>query len=205
MSQITIERLSSAEVKTSPFPHFYLERSLASDEASALIADFPPLDKGGSFNIKDVKTSERLRSFVEQFGSTEVRSILGEKFALDLSDKPMMATLRGYSRAKDGRIHTDSKTKLITVLIYLNNDWSAPTGRLRILRSGKSLDDYSDELLPGPGSLVAFKVTDNCWHGYPSFVGKRQAIQINFLSGDKAKKKHQFFHGISARLKSLLR
>ncbi|WP_226648867.1 2OG-Fe(II) oxygenase [Microbulbifer variabilis] len=205
MSQVTIERLNSAEVKPSPFPHFYLEHSLASDEASALIADFPPLHKGGSFNIKDVKTSERLRSFVEQFGSAEVRRILGEKFAVDLSDKPMMATLRGYSRAKDGRIHTDSKTKLITVLIYLNNDWSAPTGRLRILRSGDNMDDYSDELLPGPSSLVAFKVTDNCWHGYPSFVGKRQAIQINFLSGDKAKKKHQFFHGISARLKSLLR
>ncbi|WP_299585527.1 2OG-Fe(II) oxygenase [uncultured Microbulbifer sp.] len=203
MSQNTIELLSRAAVKSSPFPHFYLERSLASEEASALIADFPPLDQGGSFNINDVKTTERLRDFVEQFGSPEVRQILGEKFSVDLSDKPMMATLRGYSRAKDGRIHTDSKSKLITVLIYLNDEWPASTGRLRILRSGDNMDDYTDELLPGPSSLVAFKVTDNCWHGYPSFVGKRQAIQINFLSGDKAKKKHQFFHGISARIKSL--
>ncbi|MFA0809760.1 2OG-Fe(II) oxygenase [Microbulbifer epialgicus] len=202
MSQLTIDQLIHAEVKTSPFPHFYLERSLASDEATALIKEFPPLHKGGSFNIKDVKTSERLRHFIQQFDSVEIRRILGKKFDLDLSDKPMMATLRGYSRAKDGRIHTDSKSKLITVLVYLNEEWTAATGRLRILRSGDNMEDYTDELLPGPGSLLAFKVTDNCWHGYPSFEGKRQSIQINFLTGNRAKNKHQFFHGISARLKS---
>jgi len=205
MSQLAIDQLSQVEVKTSPFPHFYLERSLVSDEATALIEEFPSLQKGGSFNIKDVETSGRLHDFIEQFDSTEVRQILGEKFDLDLSDKPMMATLRGYSRAKDGRIHTDSKSKLITVLIYLNEEWPAPSGRLRILRSGHDMEDYTDELIPGPGSLVAFKVTDNCWHGYPSYEGKRQSIQINFLTGDRAKNKHQFFHGISAKLKSIFR
>lgn len=205
MSQLAIDQLSQVEVKTSPFPHFYLEQSLVSDEAITLIEEFPPLQKGGSFNIKDVEASERLRHFIQQFDSTEVRRILGEKFDLDLSDKPMMATLRGYSRAKDGRIHTDSKSKLITVLIYLNQEWPAPTGRLRILRSGDDMEDYTDELIPGPGSLVAFKVTDNCWHGYPSYEGKRQSIQINFLTGDRAKNKHQFFHGISAKLKSIFR
>ncbi|MFS1525864.1 2OG-Fe(II) oxygenase [Microbulbifer sp. 2304DJ12-6] len=203
MSQLAIDRLNAAEVKAAPFPHFYLAQSLPPDEASALIRSFPALHKGGSFNIEDVKISARLRRFVEQFDSAEVRRILGEKFELDLTDKPMMATLRGYSRAKDGRIHTDSKSKLITVLVYLNETWPSPTGRLRILRNGDDMEDYADELLPGPGALVAFKVTDNCWHGYRSFTGKRQSIQINFLTGDRAKSKHQFFHGISARIKSL--
>lgn len=202
MSQFTIDQLSRAEVKASPFPHFYLGQSLPSDKAGLLIKEFPPLNKGGSFNIKDVPVSARLRQFVQLFDSSEVRSILGEKFALDLSDKPMMATLRGYSRAKDGRIHTDSKSKLITVLIYLNAEWSAPTGQLRILRNGEDMEDYTDELLPGPSSLLAFKVTDNCWHGYPSYEGKRQSIQINYLAGDKAKSKHEFFHSLSAKIKA---
>ncbi|GAA5442958.1 hypothetical protein Misp06_01134 [Microbulbifer sp. NBRC 101763] len=205
MSRLTIDQLDRAEVKTSPYPHFYLERSLASDDATALIKEFPSLQKGGSFNIADVEASDRLRHFIQQFDSAKIRKILGEKFDLDLSDKPMMATLRGYSRAKDGRIHTDSKSKLITVLIYLNEEWPSPTGRLRILRNGDDMEDYTDELIPGPGSLLAFKVTDNCWHGYPSFEGKRQSIQINFLTGDRAKNKHQFFHGISAKLKSIFR
>ena len=202
---LNISSLASAAVNTAPFPHFYLERSVDPEHIQELIANFPQLKQGGSFNIKDVETPERLRAFVEQFDSAEVRQILGEKFAVDLTDKPMMATLRGYSRAKDGRIHTDSKTKLITVLVYLNESWEAESGRLRILRSGTDMDDYTDELLPGPSSLVAFKVTDNCWHGYPSFEGKRQAIQINFLTGDGVRAKHQFFHKLSAKLKALFR
>ncbi|MCH9691284.1 MAG: 2OG-Fe(II) oxygenase [Gammaproteobacteria bacterium] len=202
MSQYIINQLNRAEVQTTPFPHFYLERSLPSNEAATLINEFPPLDKGGSFNVNNVETPKRLRQYIQKFDSAEVRHILGEKFSLDLIGKPMMATLRGYSRVKDGRIHTDSKTKLITVLIYLNENWPATTGRLRILRNGEDMEDYTDEFIPGPSSLVAFKVTDNCWHGYPSFEGKRQAIQINFLVDNKAKNKHQFFHGISASVKS---
>ncbi|WP_323846346.1 2OG-Fe(II) oxygenase [Microbulbifer magnicolonia] len=205
MTMLNITGLASVPVKSAPFPHFYLERSVNPDQLQPLIADFPQLRQGGSFNIEDVETSTRFRQFVDQFDSDEVRQILGDKFAIDLQGKPMLATLRGYSRAKDGRIHTDSKTKLITVLIYLNEDWQPATGRLRILRSGTDMEDYADELLPGPSSLVAFKVTDNCWHGYPSFEGKRQSIQINFLTGEGVRAKHQFFHKLSARLKALFR
>jgi len=202
---LNIADLRSTAVKTDPFPYLYLERSVSPAHIQALISDFPPLEQGGSFNIDDIETSEKFRRFVDLFDSEEIRRIIGEKFAVDVMDKPMMATLRGYSRAKDGRIHTDSRTKLVTILVYFNERWEAETGRLRILRGGTDMGDFAEELVPGPGSLVAFKVTDNCWHGYPSFEGRRQAIQINFLSGDGARAKHRFFHGLSARLKSLLR
>ncbi|WP_193162960.1 2OG-Fe(II) oxygenase [Microbulbifer hainanensis] len=202
---LNLAELKSAAVKTDPYPYFYLERSVQPEHIQALIDEFPALDQGGSFNFAEFDTPAKLRQFIEEFDSPEVRRIIEEKFDVDLAGKPMMATLRGYSRAKDGRIHTDSKTKVITVLVYLNENWEPETGRLRILRNGTDMDDYVEELLPGPSSLVAFKVTDNCWHGYPSFEGRRQAIQINFLTGDSARSKHQFFHGISAKLKRLFR
>jgi len=41
-----------------------------------------------------------------------------------------MVTVRGQSRANDGQIHTNRKTKLITVLIYMNGKWKALGGRL---------------------------------------------------------------------------
>ena len=47
------------------------------------------------------------------------------------------------TRAKDGQIHTDSKDKIITVLLYLNENWQQPGGRLRILRSGQNVDDFA--------------------------------------------------------------
>ena len=51
--------------------------------------------------------------------------------------------------------------------------------------------------------IVAFKVTDNGWHGYVPYEGQRQSIQINFLTSDKANAKHRFVHGLSAKLKKL--
>ena len=57
-----------------------------------------------------------------------------KKLGVDLKGRPTMVTARGISAARDGQIHTDSRTKLMTVLIYMNNAWEAKTGRLRLLR-----------------------------------------------------------------------
>ena len=202
-SLINLQALDQATPKTEPFPYFVIDRALAPEAVQEIIADFPDINQGGSFNLDDTQSGEQFQRLIEHLDTEEFRQMIGEKFDVNLAGLPMMITLRGFSRKKDGRIHTDSKTKLVTILIYLNEDWSAETGRLRILRNGTDMNDYVEEVVPGPGTLLAFKVTDNCWHGYPSFEGKRQSIQINFLTGDGANKKHQFFHGLSAKLKKL--
>jgi len=51
--------------------------------------------------------------------------------------------------------------------------------------------------------MVIFRVTDNCWHGHKPVVGKRLSLQMNYLIGEAAKGKHQFFHRLSAKLKKL--
>ena len=40
-----------------------------------------------------------------------------------------MITVRGCCSEKDGKIHTDSKTKIISLLIYLNSSWGNTGGR----------------------------------------------------------------------------
>ncbi|EMR13849.1 hypothetical protein MPL1_02928 [Methylophaga lonarensis MPL] len=202
---LNIESLRSAPVQTDPFPFFSVERSIDDTQLAGILQDFPSIEDGGSFNVDDVEISPRFQQFLQSIDSPEFRQIIRDKFAVDVMDLPMMMTLRGYSRKKDGRIHTDSKTKLVTILIYLNDEWTASSGRLRMLRDGENMDDYVAEITPGPGSLVAFKVTDNCWHGYPSYEGTRRSIQINFLTSEKASSKHRFFHKLSAKLKALFR
>lgn len=204
-SVLNLDGLTQATVKTDPFPYFTLDNSIKAEAVSAIIKDFPTINDGGSYNLDDVKIGAQFDGFLKSLDTPEFRTILCDKFDVDVMDLPMMITLRGYSRQKDGRIHTDSKTKVLTILIYLNDQWSAPTGKLRILRNGQDMDDYVEEIDPGPGSLLAFKVTDNGWHGYPSFEGKRQSIQINFLTSGAASSKHKFFHGLSAKLKKLRR
>jgi Rps23 Pro-64 3,4-dihydroxylase Tpa1-like proline 4-hydroxylase len=113
-----------------------------------------------------------------------------------------MVTVRAHCRARDGQIHTDSKGKLITVLVYLNQSWEADGGRLRLLRSPDDIDDYVAEVPPDEGTLLAFRCSDNAWHGHKSFEGPRRAIQLNWVVDDAYLRREQRRHRISAFFKS---
>lgn len=202
-SILKLDVLKNAEVASTPYPYFVVENALADSEVQAVIQDFPKIEQGGSFNIEDVEIKPNFDRFLKSLDTPEFRQILTDKFDVNVMEHPMMITLRGYSRQKDGRIHSDSKSKLLTVLIYLNESWEAPNGRLRILNDDKDINNYVTEINAGPGSLVAFKVTDNGWHGYIPYEGQRQSIQINFLTSEKANAKHKFFHGLSAKVKKI--
>jgi SM-20-related protein len=115
-----------------------------------------------------------------------------------------MVTVRGQARAKDGRIHTDSKTKVITVLLYMNSQWEADGGRLKLLRSPDSLDDVVAEVPPDEGTLVAFLVTPSSWHGHGQFVGPRRVIQLNWVTDEGVVRHEQSRHRFSARVKKIL-
>ena len=202
-SILKLDALKNAEVSSAPYPFFVVENALADNEVQAVIQDFPKIEQGGSFNIEDVEIKPNFDRFLKSLDTPEFRQILTDKFDVNVMEHPMMITLRGYSRQKDGRIHSDSKSKLLTILIYLNESWDAPNGRLRILNDDKDINNYVAEINAGPGSLVAFKVTDNGWHGYIPYEGQRQSIQINFLTSEKANAKHKFFHGLSAKMKKI--
>ena len=204
-SLLNLDAVRDAQVQQDPYPYFTVDRSILPDAVMDVIKDFPRIQDGGSFNLDDVKYGPQFDQLLKSIDTPEFRKILCDKFDVEVMELPMMITLRGYSRQKDGRIHTDSKTKVLTILIYLNEEWSADSGRLRVLRSKDDMEDYVAEIVPGPGTMMAFKVTDHGWHGYPAFEGKRQSIQINFLTGEGANAKHKFFHGLSAKLKKLRR
>ena len=170
----------------------------------SLVADFPELSSGGSFPLDHLDINDSLKALIKEIKSEKFRNILAAKFEVDLSEKPIVITARGYSRLRDGQNHTDSKTKLITVLIYLNDSWIEPNGRLRILNAN-DINDYKEEFSSSFGQLIAFKVTDNCWHGYQPFEGKRQSLQINYLVDEKHNKYHHYRHKISATFKKLFK
>jgi hypothetical protein len=203
MSVCNLSALRDAEVKSSPYPYLVLKNFVNHEALAKVISDFPKLDQGGSFALEKTDYGPAMQPIIDTFHSLEMRQIIEKKFDIDLCDRPVMITARGFSRAKDGRIHTDSKSKLVTLLLYLNENWNEATGNLRILNQGQSLEDYSEEVSSEGGTLLAFKVTDNCWHGYPSFEGKRQSLQINYVVNDAAANKHKVRHKIAAKFKSL--
>jgi Rps23 Pro-64 3,4-dihydroxylase Tpa1-like proline 4-hydroxylase len=114
-----------------------------------------------------------------------------------------MLTVRGMTSAKDGQIHADSRTKLVTVLIYLNSEWTSPGGRLRLLRSADDVEDMAVEVPPVDGNLVAFKVGPNSWHGHPPAEGVRRSVQLNWVTDEGVVRREERRHRLSAAVKGL--
>jgi hypothetical protein len=134
----------------------------------------------------------------------EFQKAVEEKFSIDLTGRPTMYTVRGFTRARDGKIHPDSETKLITVLLYLNDDsGSSEGGRLRLLRSATDLNDVIEEVEPAGGTLLVFRRADNSWHGHESYEGPRRAIQLNWVTDESVVKREQGRHGIGSVIKKL--
>jgi hypothetical protein len=199
---LELAALHDVVVNQQPFPYFVLEQSLVADKVDAIMRDFPAINEGGSFTLDGLATGPAFDALIEELNGPEFRQLISEKLGLDLSVLPMIVTLRGYSREKDGRVHTDSKSKIATILIYFNEPWTAEGGKLRILGSD-DMQDTVAEVIPNAGTMLAFKVTDDCWHGHPPFEGSRRSIQINFVADQAAVKKHHNRHGLTAKLKGI--
>tara|TARA_B100001123_G_scaffold1069_1_gene1475 strand:- start:3418 stop:4026 length:609 start_codon:yes stop_codon:yes gene_type:complete len=200
---LNFELIKKAEINSDFYPFFAVQNALLNKEDhEKIIADFPNIRKGGSFPSKSVSYGKSIQSLINCLEGNEMRRILETKFLVDLKDKPAVSTFRGYSRIKDGRIHSDSKTKIITVLLYLNKQWDEKNGVLRMLKEKDNIDNYITEIPASMGSMVAFKVTNNCWHGFIPYEGKRCSIQLNYLYKE-ALSLHKVRHKLSYFFKKL--
>ena len=198
---LDFQLISKAKINSKYFPFFSVKDALSSKKYhTSLVLDFPSINKGGSFPSDSLSLGQSVQRLVGELESKKMKEILERKFQVSLKNKPVVTTFRGHSRMKDGKIHSDSKTKIITVLIYLNVHWNHKNGLLRLLKDKKNLDNYIQEIPATMGSLVAFKVTENCWHGFQSYEGKRLSIQLNYLY-ENALSQHNFRHKLSSFLK----
>jgi SM-20-related protein len=197
------DALREAALVTRPFPYLIIHNFIRSEVLPEVVASFPRIEKRGSFPLDSVSCSGRFEALMEEMQSVELRDLIGERLGMDLSDKPPMVTLRGRTEKKDGAIHADSTSKLVTVLLYLNPDWHSPGGRLRLLYNDRDLSPYAAELSPEAGRCLIFKVTPNCWHGHEPFEGERRCVQLNYVASNKALLRHLKRHRFSAFLKGL--
>ena len=156
---IDFNKLQSAEVDKTYYPFFSLDNCLLDKPSCvALAKDFPDIKSGGSIPPSSINLEESIKKLISDLESEEMKAILEEKLNVDLSNSEIVTTLRGFSRKKDGKIHTDSKSKIITLLLYLNESWEYETGKLRMLKNEENLDDFIKEIPATLGSVVAFKV-----------------------------------------------
>jgi hypothetical protein len=197
------EQLASVEVEPSPFPFLIVPGFVRREARNAVAADFPDVPATGSFPLQGLQFGPAFAALIGALTGSQIANLLAAKFSIDLKDRPVMATVRGRTGAKDGQIHTDSTSKLITLLLYMNDGRSAERGRLRLLRSPNDLDDFAAEAPPDPGTLVVFRNGPTAWHGFETFEGQRRVIQVNWVTSPGVARREQARHRLSAFFKWL--
>ncbi len=208
MIQLDYQKLEQTPVEAAPYRHIVVPGFVPDAVLPEVVAGLPKLEKGGSFPTTGLRLGPAARDLMTELEGPRFRRAIAEKFGLDLEGAPVMVTLRGQSREKDGRIHTDSTAKRVTVLLYLNPEtqaWAKQEGCLRLLRGSDNIDDYAVEVLPVNGTLLIFPNGPTTWHGHRQFVGRRHVVQLNWMTTDEKARYELRRHKISAFVKRLTR
>jgi SM-20-related protein len=203
LTLLDLDRLRAAPLCRDPFDFVVVENFVDGDELSPLVADFPPVPGHGSFPVESLACGPVFSCLVAALTGPALRSVVEEKFGLDLGNRPTMVTVRGRSDGKDGRIHTDSESKIITLLLYLNRAWERPEGRLRLLRGPDDIDDFALEVAPLAGTMLAFRRSASSFHGHRPHLGERRMVQLNWVTAPAVVRRELNRHRWSARWKAL--
>ena len=206
---ITLDLNAVREAKRSREPYDFLLGSSILKEGiiDDLRQDFPNITKPGYLTVDDVELRGRFKTLIEELEGSELTEELSRHFGQDLHQYPRLTTIMKRSQPKYGAIHTDGPSKVMTMLVYMNDEWEASEGgRLRVLYDEKNFEPYAMEVPPTMGTFFTFLRSDNSWHGHRPFSGERKVVQIAWVKSQAdidRKRKHnrmaQFFKGIFGR------
>ncbi len=207
MELIDLSAVRNAERSSEPYDYVLASNLLKQDKMDELRRDFPAIDKPGYLTVDEVGLHGRFKQLIEELEGPELSEELSKKFNLDLHQYPRLTTIMKKSQPKYGAIHTDGPSKVMTMLVYMNDEWQQDEGgRLRVLYDQKNYDRFKLEVPPVMGTMFAFLRSDNSWHGHLPFAGERRVVQIAWVKSQAdvdRKKKHnrlaQVFKGIFGR------
>ena len=181
-SMIQLSAIAQARLSTTPFPFFIGSGFVALAAADDLSRDFPAIHRPGNVPVSEVTLRGSLRRLVDELESAELAQAVSARIGIDLTARRRVVTIRKYCSTADGRARTASRAKLASLLIHLNDAWSASEGtRLRVLRGPDDLDDVLAEIPAAMGSIFGFRRTDHSWHGHKPYAGERRLIQVAWL------------------------
>ncbi len=202
-SALNIDALANTDCQRTPYDHVIVPRFVKAEALPAINSSYPNIKKAGSYPHHILKFGPAFASLLGELQSAEMRHAVEKVFDLDLTSRPTTVTVRGRCQKKDGRIHTDSVEKIITVLVYINQSWKNEGGFLRVLRSNNDIENYAAEIPPVDGTLIAFRRGKNSWHGHKRYVGERRVLQLNWVTDERFARREKERHIFSAFLKRL--
>jgi SM-20-related protein len=203
MQVFDFDKLRTTPLSREPYEHLVIPGFVTDEALEKINADYPKIEHAGSYPLGSLQFGTAFQQMVDALESAEFREAFERKFEIDLSNRPTTITVRGRSDTRDGNIHRDSESKIITVLLYVNPSWDESGGRLRLLRSRDNINDVATEAPASGGALVAFLRSDHSWHGHLPFIGERRVIQFNWVTNNESQRFAILRHRVSASVKQM--
>ncbi|GAB2562555.1 2OG-Fe(II) oxygenase [Dyella jejuensis] len=178
------------DIREQPFPFMIAHGQLPDEARADLERDFPRYASAGFFPYDPSDCGPSINALVQQLTTPEFASAIGRYLGIqDLGGYPTLVTLCRALNKRHGTIHTDSRSKVATALLYLNTQWpDTSDGCLRFLNRIDNIDDLVvPELKPLYGEFAVFKRCDNSFHGHLPYEGERRVIQVAWLTSEDEK------------------
>jgi len=177
---LNLDPFRAAAVHDDPYPWISAAGCLAPAALPALRRDFPALPRPGYHPVENFTPHGAFAALLAEIEAGVLDHAMAEKFGIDFPSLPRLVTVRQTSVAHEGRPHTDSASKVATLLLYMHHGWPSSEGCIRVLRRD-SLTDFVAEMNPEEGNVFAFVRSDHSWHGHTPFVGERRVVQVTWL------------------------
>jgi Rps23 Pro-64 3,4-dihydroxylase Tpa1-like proline 4-hydroxylase len=205
MSLLDFSAFEKAPLQHDPCDFIVVPGFVSGEALAAVNRDYPDIDEPGNFDPEGLTYGPAFAQLLGELDSPELRQLYGAKFGFDLSDFPLQLTVRKYSEISDGNIHNDSQTKILTTLIYFNEEWPHDTGKIRLLRGSNNIDDYAAEVEPMGGTLLAFRRSERSFHGFKPVEAERRSIQMYWVKAKREGRDGKNRNSLKRRLKRLIR
>ncbi len=181
------ERLSAADVREARAPFAYLIATGTVDEDAriALRDGFPASKQAGFIPHEPAHCGDELNRLIAEITAPAFAETLGDRLGVaGMSRFPVLVTICTRLNKRHGTIHTDSRSKIASALLYLNDAWvPGSAGSLRLLANDSDIESLlTPEIPPLYGTLVAFRRSDTSFHGHLPFEGERRVIQFAWLA-----------------------
>jgi hypothetical protein len=167
-------------VTSDPFPHLVVDGYWDADQLREVIAEMPDPDEPG-WRRYDNSTERKLEGPPMLWGPATGRlfnsfeafaPLLGAAFGIP--NLHMETVGGGYHLIEPGgylAIHADfnrspntNRYRRLNLLVYLNDDWQDPGGRLELWDANRCVESIAPEF----NRMVVFETSSTSWHGHPT-------------------------------------
>jgi len=184
-SMLALEAFDATLLRHDPCDYLVVPSFVSPVALPRLVRDYPDVSGAGSINPDRARCGPAFQGLLEELRSEDVRDRFSAKFGLDLSSYRLQIGVRRFAQLSDGAIHNDSRNKVVTALIYFNDEWSSANGRLRLLRSSTNIDDCVAEIEPANGTLFCFRRSERSFHGFKPYEGERLSLQMYWVAAKR--------------------